>query len=903
MSLAACQFALAQDAEKTKSNEEKTEAVKDEVVILDAFKVYSGFSGSLAAATELKQSMSAVVEVVAAEDIGKLPDISIADSLTRLTGLTTQRLNGRSQAISIRGMTGDFSTGLLNGREQVSTNSNRAVEFDQYPAELLTGAVVYKTTDASLIGQGLAGTVDLRTVRPLSQSKRTVMTNVFYDWTQYGELNAGSDRGGIRYTASYIDQFDNGKVGVALGFASADKPGQGKQWNAWGYPTVTNTAGQQAFVLGGAKPFVRSSSLERDGFMGVFEYKPQKDFHLVVDLYRSKFDETQQLRGIEIPLAWSSAQLQPGYTYDNGLLTKGVFKNVYGVVRNDVVFRKADVWAAGVNAKLSDLNDWTIEGDISFSKINRKDTVLETYSGTAANQVGTADTMGYSLEGGTGAIFTPTIDYTNASLLKLTSPQGWGGDIVPGGQVGYLKVPEAKDELKQAKVSAKHPLKAWIFKTMEFGASFSERTKSENDINPAYLALANGATSAPLPAVVGITDLSFIGIKGMASYDPLAALDSGVYKKIRNPNADVVSVDWKVKEQVGLAYAQLGIDDKIGTMPFTGNLGFQLIASDQNSKGLSATGTGSSVKSVAVSGGTNYLDFVPSFNSTLKLAERRFLRFSVARQLARQRMSDMRAGQNYSFNSALVSSTDPQNGPWSGSGGNPALKPWRANSVDLSLEQYFADNMGYVSLAGFYKKLVSYTYNRTTLADFTGYPSTATPAIYKGTVSIPQNGEGGYMRGLELTISLPSEMISKSIKGFGLVAGGALTDSSIQPDLSNPAVMLPGLSKKVATLTFYYDHKGFSARVSQRYRSEYRANIDTFGPRGENFRTVQAETVYDAQVSYAFQSGPFKGLTLIVQGNNLSDEPLATYQGYDSRLVQDYQRYGRSYSAGVSYKF
>ena len=101
-----------------------------EVVVLEKFTVQAGFSGSLAAAAEMKQKQKVITEVIASEDIGKLPDISIADALTRLTGLTTQRSNGRSQAISIRGLTGDFSTGLLNGREQVTTGMNRAVEFD-----------------------------------------------------------------------------------------------------------------------------------------------------------------------------------------------------------------------------------------------------------------------------------------------------------------------------------------------------------------------------------------------------------------------------------------------------------------------------------------------------------------------------------------------------------------------------------------------------------------------------------------------------------------------------------------------------------------------------------------------------------------------------------------------------
>jgi len=233
---------------------------KSEVVVLDTFTVTAGFAGSLAAAAEMKQASPVISEVIAAEDIGKLPDISIADSLTRLSGLTTQRLNGRAQAIVIRGMNGDFSTGLLNGRQQVSTSSGRAVEFDQYPAELLSSVVVYKTTEATLVGQGLAGTVDLRTVRPLSLSGRQVAANLFYEWTAMKPDNAGANRGGSRGTLSYVDQLDGGKVGIAIGVSVSDRPGQGEQFNAWGYDNTSSGA-----LLGGAKPFVRTSQIKRNG--------------------------------------------------------------------------------------------------------------------------------------------------------------------------------------------------------------------------------------------------------------------------------------------------------------------------------------------------------------------------------------------------------------------------------------------------------------------------------------------------------------------------------------------------------------------------------------------------------------------------------------------------------------
>jgi outer membrane receptor protein involved in Fe transport len=138
----------------------------------------TGIRRGIEAAISVKKNSDSIVEAISAEDIGKLPDQSIAESISRLPGLTAQRdIHGNASVISIRGMSPDFSTGLLNGREQVSTGDSRSIEFDQYPGELLSGVVVYKTPDAGLVGQGLSGTVDLQTVRPLDFSKRTMAVN------------------------------------------------------------------------------------------------------------------------------------------------------------------------------------------------------------------------------------------------------------------------------------------------------------------------------------------------------------------------------------------------------------------------------------------------------------------------------------------------------------------------------------------------------------------------------------------------------------------------------------------------------------------------------------------------------------------------------------------------------
>lgn len=164
----------------------------------------TGIRRGIESAIATKRDADTIVESISAEDIGKLPDSSIAESIARLPGLAAQRVGGRATEINIRGLSGDFANTLLNGREQVSTGNNRSVEFDQFPSELISGVDIYKTPSSTLVGQGLSGTIDLKTIRPLSLGQRTFSINVRGERNGEGTPFKGD---GSRISATYVDQF------------------------------------------------------------------------------------------------------------------------------------------------------------------------------------------------------------------------------------------------------------------------------------------------------------------------------------------------------------------------------------------------------------------------------------------------------------------------------------------------------------------------------------------------------------------------------------------------------------------------------------------------------------------------------------------------------------------------
>ncbi|MBL8514936.1 MAG: TonB-dependent receptor plug domain-containing protein, partial [Betaproteobacteria bacterium] len=192
--------------------------------------VVTGIRRSIESSISTKRNSDSIVEAVSAEDIGKLPDSSIAESLARLPGLTGQRgADGRVNVISIRGLSPAFSGVLLNGREIVSSNDSRAVEYDQFPSELIGSATVYKTPNATLIGQGLSGTVDLMSRRPLDTRGREVAINVRGETNSLKTQVPGvASPTGNRVSMSYLNQFANNTIGVALGFAHLESTTQAR---------------------------------------------------------------------------------------------------------------------------------------------------------------------------------------------------------------------------------------------------------------------------------------------------------------------------------------------------------------------------------------------------------------------------------------------------------------------------------------------------------------------------------------------------------------------------------------------------------------------------------------------------------------------------------------------------
>ncbi len=885
--------------------------------------VVSGIRASLASSARIKRDATLIVDSVSAEDIGKLPDVSIADSLARLPGVTAQRLEGRDQRLSIRGLGPDFGTTLLNGREQVTVGDNRGVEYDQYPSEFFKNVNVYKTADASLIASGISGTVDLRMLRPLDQPHRVLSVAARGEMNGIKALNPDSSRYGYRASATYVDKFANDTLGIAIGVSASQNPSQDERYNAWGYAGSGTAA--SPYVLGGAKPYVQSNLLKRYGAVATIEWQPSDNFHSTFDALYSHFRETQHLRGIEFPLGFSSPA-QSGISVSNGFATTTTFSNVHAIQRNDLNDRKAENFSFGWNNDIR-LNDRIkLNVDASWSRATRTDFLLETYTGVGYGGSGPGDTVTVTQQPNGIYKIVPTLNYTDTSIFKLTDPQGWGyNGTTPVVQAGFLNRPSFKDDLKSLRATLNGELDAGVLKGWEVGANYSRRSK--DSAYTSYFLCPKGAgtnctvssgtpTSAAIPAAAILgrnIPLGYLGVPAVLALDPMY-LYNNAYNAVYDNRPGSLVRDNNVTEDVYTGYAKLIIDGELGGKKLKGSLGLQVIRTRQASTGTissfdPATFT---VTVLPASGSSTYTNFLPSASMSVELIPAGYVKLGASQTMVRPRLDQERINQEFTVSPGNIGNPANLNSPFSSSGGNINLRPYQSTNIDASFEKYFTGG-GYIALAGYFKHLTKFVDPSNGLPfDFTaalGQLSPAQRAIVvangwtTGISTSPDNTGRGYLVGMEATLSLPFKTISSALDGFGFFGSGSYSESSIKLK-SNPAqaITLPGLSKYVASGELYYEKHGIQLRASYRYRSSFLGEVAGLSA-APTYRQVVSEGILDAQIGYEFQAGPLKGLAILAQAKNLTDRPFITYQNDDRRQVIDYQRYGRDYYLGLTYKF
>lgn len=223
LSAAALPFMAVASAQETDPVETNEDADARELDVITVTGTRQVIQDSIA----LKRSNTQIVDGLSAEEIGDIPALSIGEALENVTGVASHRENGGATEVSIRGLGPYLSSTVVNGRAATNGSGDRSVNFSQFPSELINKLAVFKTQDASQIEGGVAGQIQLETLRPLDFGKQRFQFELKGNYNPDQQNIEDSLAGdlGYRGTLSYVDQFEfdgMGDLGISLGFQRSD---------------------------------------------------------------------------------------------------------------------------------------------------------------------------------------------------------------------------------------------------------------------------------------------------------------------------------------------------------------------------------------------------------------------------------------------------------------------------------------------------------------------------------------------------------------------------------------------------------------------------------------------------------------------------------------------------------
>ena len=833
----------------------------------------TGYRASLQGALEVKRNSDLVVDAISGGDIGALPDVTIAESLVRLPGVNGTRDRGNQSQAALRGLGPRLVLGLVNGREVASSEPSRNVRWEVYPSEVVSGVDVYKAQSADLVAGGVAGTIDIKTIRPLEYGGPAVQFRggpVYYeagadipDYDPYGF------RGSAGITQKLGDDF-----GFTLGVSVQQQKNAFPSFQGWGYNDGSINPGNDTGDIDGdgadnptpwgAQTEVKKLTEDRYGINGALGWRVGDNLEFNIDALYSRFtideDQNQAWYGRNGTTGnWGNGSQgcynNPGssYTTVGQTVVAATLADCYASVTNVIAqyTEDKDLFVSGANMKMSS-DAWTMTADLSHSKASR-----ENRWAAFRSEVYPA-TMTFDMSAGN----TP-------SLITSSDPSDPSSQNAPTWLPGQSDGPDdLEDKLTAVRLDFTREFEGDNLKSLQFGGRSSDRTKDFFRRQQFYAPIVTGNLPAELFTSYSVSEFDAPPLLNGSFQQIINAAYGGMPV---DEDAIMQSSIWGVDEYVWEAYGKVRFAGELGSVPFSGNAGVRYVSTNTSSMGYGST-NGGTLEEVHIS--NDYAEALPSVNLTFSLAEERLLRVGLARVIARPPLDELRASRS------LWNDTPPP----TGSGGNPLLNPFIANQADVSYEWYFKPE-SLVALALFYKDVDTHI-------GYTTAPVTIDGITYA--VTGPFNGDGGGIAGAEFTFQMP---FSGAFRNFGVYMNYAYVDTDVKEFYpANNPLPIEGYAENTATFDLWYGVSGFEARLGYKYHSPFSIIA---GWSGSDVRTLGEENILDFSTSY--QVNETFGIRL--QINNLTDEPLRITRDNSEDRLGSYDIYGRRALLDFTFKF
>jgi len=936
---------------------------------LDAV-VVTGLRASLESALNAKRDNNGIVDVIKAEDMGKFPDSNLAESLQRVPGVVIDRDAGEGRSITVRGLGQDFTRVRINGIEALATtggtdssggaNRGRGFDFNVFASELFNTVTVRKSSSADVDEGSLGATVDLQTTRPFDLKGFNAMVSLK---EKYNDLSKTTDP---RAAFLLSNTNEDRTFGVLLSGAFSKRRSleegfstvrwdNGPSSGGWCAPTGTtaNPSNSTATTCGPAAQGVprvagtpetlaayaaasdannftprlpRYGRLTHDqdrvGLTGSVQFKPAADTLLTLDMMYSKLKATRQEDFLEA-ISFSRSATQGGKPQTSVLSTAYAANGAlqYGV------YNGVDIRAESRYDELSTtFTQPTLTWQQNLSDTLKMTAKLGSAKSVFDNPVQTTTTLdainvnGYTLDF-RGSDRLPTITYPfdvtkpGGALTLVGVPPGTATTVAntttseirirPQGatnqtDVGQLDLAwEASDALT---VKGGLNLKRYTFDTFEFrrinqgdtiyappnGTTVASLTTTINNFGNGLSLPAGTATSWAIPNLNAIAQTYDIYCNCLKS-GPVGGPGDFTLSSITNGNAR--GNNRNVVETDKGAYLMADFDTKWNDVPVRGNFGARYVKTEQVATGYQAAGGATQVTVT-----NTYDDWLPSFNLAATVNPDVVVRVAAASVMARPILGNLNPGGSISTTGNLTITS-----------GNPLLQPYRAKTLDLGAEWYFAKN-AFLGLGVFSKNISTYIQTLTTNMAFkdTGLPLSLLPSNFNGNevfaVNTPINTNGGRLNGFEINYQQPFTFLPGIGKNFGTLLNYTVVQSKI--DYATTAAAnsfitddLLNLSPTSWNATFYYDDGTFSGRLSASARSAFLTRVP-----GQNNNDVEGKNS-SVNVDFSMNYKVNKNLDVTLEATNLTNTPNDQFISRARNSAVVYNVTGRELLIGARYKF
>lgn len=769
----------------------------------------SGVRAALEQSLKQKRNADSVVEVVTAEDIGKMPDKNVADAIQRLPGVNIQSSAGgeggfgENDRVSLRGTSPSLQQTLFNGHaistgdwfvlNQFGGSVGRSSSFSLLPSELVGSIIVHKSQTADLVEGGVSGAIDVITRRPLDFKKPlTVEASV---QAAYNDLAGKTEP---QFSGLINWKNDDKTAGVLLQAFSEKTRVRRDGQEILGYSTIspTSAAAKANPALAGLRvpTFIGATLFEqtkkREGGAFDVEVRPIKELTLDVNGFYSKLSAPHQNTNFLAAPANSinrDGLIPTAYTVANGTLNSASFTSNSGEVDN--IYRPdagGESWYVDANFKYRVTRDLTITGmggathGVGF---DRNDVYYQ-------NNVNGG--MHYALNG----LSPASVSYPGGTTDKPGST-AWAG----GGES------QSVDKEQYGQLDADLRMGTGVLDSIKFGARLTDHKRTAEhplETRPGPLGFSN-----PGPAWSGQMYPSDFGsnLGGNLSsnyfkYDGAALGAWGAVPgnrlldyTLRHNWTD----EFRLQEKTSAIYGMANLQGEA----WSGNVGLRAVRTRQTTVVNLAGGTNPVTGSAfgpytPTTFERTYNDVLPSANVKFDVSQDLVVRAAIARAMSRPDYSAL--GGSVSLNDDALS----------GAGGNVNLDPVRSNNAEVSAEWYFAPKSA-VSVGLFYMDLTSIVAQGTSSGTFFNNKQNK-PTVYQ--ITSPYN-TSGKNKGVELSYQQPLFSSFGALVNY-TYADGELADGS---ELVNS-------SKSTYNVTGFYEDARFSARLAYNYRSAYKAGVD-----------------------------------------------------------------------------